>query len=107
MPITHLKHSTKPDSTDASKIQPSDWNAIHDTSNFFVDGEAPVGVIDGYNNSFNLLATPNPSSSLMLFVNGVLQFPNVAYTIVGNAIVFADAYVPQTGYLLRAYYRKG
>lgn len=41
--------------------------------------ESPVGTVDGVNNVFTVAYVPNPSNSLMFFVNGVLQKPGAQY----------------------------
>lgn len=106
MPIHHTFISTKNDSADASKIQPSHWNADHDTTDFFIDDETLTGTIDGSNDIFTLANAPNPVSSLHLYKNGTLLRNNVGYTIVGNTITFNFDYIPQVGDIVWAEYRK-
>lgn len=105
MPITHLKVSAKPNSSDPSKIQPGDWNAPH-VFDIYVDSETPNGVTDGENQIFELFFTPNPPACLQLFVNGVMQYQGVAYILTGNTIMFTAFYIPGEGSQLRAFYRK-
>ena len=49
-------------------------------------GETPAGVIDGVNDTFTLIAIPNPSNSLILALNGQVLARTVDYTITGNTI---------------------
>lgn len=73
----------------------------------FADAEVPTGVINGINSTFTLAHTPNPSASLALYVNGVLQDQNVSgdYTLAANTISFTAGSIPQTGDFLEAFYR--
>ncbi len=71
----------------------------------FVDGVTPAGLIDGSNTVFTLADTPSPLSSLALYRNGLLQKPDLDYTVSGNVVTFAAASTPQTGDLLLAAYR--
>lgn len=71
----------------------------------FVDGEAPSGLVDGVNSSFTLSGTPEPSSSLLLYRNGLLQKQGLDYNVAGNGIAFAAGAVPQPGDILLATYR--
>jgi hypothetical protein len=72
----------------------------------FMDGDLPLGIVDGSNNSFNLTAVPNPPASLALYRNGVLQQLGSDYTLVSNNVVqFASVSVPQPGDTLLANYR--
>jgi len=58
--------------------------------------ETPVGDIDGMNMVFDIAEEPSPASSLLLYVNGVLQKQGLLddYTISGKNIVFD--YAPRT-----------
>ncbi len=47
----------------------------------FIDNEVPLGTIDGNNTVFSLSNSPNPSTSLMLFINGVLQTNGTDYSL--------------------------
>jgi hypothetical protein len=73
----------------------------------FSDGEIPSGVINGINNIFTLVNTPNPALSLLVLRNGVQQEQGVAYTVSGNTISFTlnPLYIPQTGDVIQAWYR--
>jgi hypothetical protein len=53
--------------------------------------EIPTGVLDGANVTFTLSFTPNPSASLLLFLNGVEQVPTVDFTIVGTTATYTIA----------------
>lgn len=50
--------------------------------------EQPIGLVDGVNSSFDVQNTPNPSNSLMVFVNGILQLKDADYTLTGKTITF-------------------
>jgi hypothetical protein len=71
----------------------------------FVDGDSPTGIVDGSNTTFTLSAVPNPSSSLALYRNGMLQKAAQDFTANGNAIQFVAAAAPQPGDTLLASYR--
>jgi hypothetical protein len=71
----------------------------------FVDDEVPGGTIDGTNTAFTLAANPNPSDSLTVFVNGILQVATVDYTLTGNNIVFESGSIPALHSVMRAWYR--
>jgi hypothetical protein len=74
----------------------------------FADAESPAGIIDGQNTSFTLSNAPIPSSSLQLFINGLLT---ISYVLNGNRITLATPPNPPnppddpTGDILEAYYR--
>ncbi len=71
----------------------------------FVDQETPGGTANGTNVTFTLANTPNPSTSLALYRNGLRMMPGVDYTLSGSTITFAAASTPQTGDILIASYR--
>jgi hypothetical protein len=73
----------------------------------FVDSEVPTGAVNGSNSTFSLVSTPQPSSSLALYRNGLLQRAGAGndYTISGSTITFLSGATPQTGDLLLAFYR--
>jgi hypothetical protein len=75
------------------------------TSTTFIDNETPQGTINGSNASFVLANVPNPSASLALFRNGLLESQGVDYTLSTNAITFLTASIPQTNDILLASYR--
>lgn len=72
-----------------------------------VEGETPVGTINGTNASFTIASTPVTASSLMLFRNGILQILNFDYSLSSKTILFAVGSIPQTGDGLQASYRIG
>ena len=53
--------------------------------------EIPTGTLNGVNKIFTLSFTPNPTGSLFLFLNGVLQVISVDYTVTGSTITFTAA----------------
>lgn len=69
-----------------------------------VDGEVPSGVMNSTNATFTLANTPNPSSSLHLYQNGLRLSPSVDYTIANNTITFIAA-IPQASDHIVADYR--
>jgi hypothetical protein len=71
----------------------------------FVDQETPTGAINGVNAAFTLSQTPGPSSSLVVYRNGVRLTAGVDYTAIGQAITFGSTLVPQTGDTLICSYR--
>ena len=71
----------------------------------FVDGDLPLGIVDGSNATFALTAVPAPSTSLSVYRNGMLQKPSLDYTAAGNSIQFVVAATPQPGDTLLAGYR--
>src|SRR4051794_5693420 len=73
----------------------------------FIDNEIPQGTIDGTNAVFSLSNFPNPSTSLMLFVNGVLQANGSDYSLASSKITFLSASKPRIGDVLQASYRLG
>lgn len=54
----------------------------------FADNETPTGTIDGANATFTLDFEPNPTSSLLLWLNGVYQNQGSDYTLSGNVITY-------------------
>jgi len=73
----------------------------------FVDLELPAGTVDGTNATFALSYAPAPSTSLLLFRNGLLQKAGVDYTLAGSTVTFLAGSVPQPGDSLQASYRVG
>jgi hypothetical protein len=71
----------------------------------FVDGDAPAGIVDGSNTAFGLSAVPDPTSSLAVYRNGMLQKIGQDYTLSGNTVTFVRAATPQPGDTLLASYR--
>lgn len=72
------------------------------TGPVFADAEAPSGIMDGVNNTFTLINTPNPTGSLQVFYNGIL-LDGTQYLLNTNTIILAFA--PQSGDSLVTYYR--
>ncbi len=68
-----------------------------------VDNETPRGTIDGTNALFTLAFTPNPISSLHLYLNGLRQQFNSDFFIGENRVHFVVA--PQPGDKILADYR--
>jgi len=64
--------------------------------------ESVAGSLDGMNTTFTLENVPTPASSLMFFVNGILQMQDHDYILVGNAIEMNDP--PRENYNLAATY---
>jgi hypothetical protein len=84
------------------------WYRISDSGSsgiLFSDAEIPGGAVNGVNNTFSLIAAPNPSASIQVFRNGVLQRVTVDYTISANTVTFLSGSTPQTGDLMQASYR--
>ncbi len=67
------------------------------------ENETPVGVIDGANLVYTLAQTPNPASSLQIFLSGILALQGTDYTVTGKIVTFVAA--PAGGSWLRAFYR--
>ena len=65
----------------------------------FADDVVPAGTINGSNPTFTLPAdeTPNPSSSLNLYVNGIRYTDGNQYDLAGNTITYRAAFIPQIG----------
>jgi hypothetical protein len=73
----------------------------------FADGETPTGAINGFNTTFFLVNTPSPTTSLLLYLNGLRLAQGVDYSISGSTITFSLFSTPQAGDLLLATYRYG
>jgi hypothetical protein len=71
----------------------------------FMDGDSPAGIVDGSNTSFTLSAVPDPTTSLAVYRNGVLQKTGQDYTFTGTTLQFVAASAPQPGDTLLASYR--
>lgn len=74
------------------------------SGDYFVFNETPTGSIDGSNSTFTLAYIPNPSSSLVLILQGQLQVQGSSdqYTLSGNTITFNADSVPVFGMRLKA-----
>jgi hypothetical protein len=65
-----------------------------------------LGIIDGVNDSFTLIAEPSPPKSLMLYKNGILQAAEGNdYTLSGLTITFVEDAIPEEGDVLTAMYQ--
>lgn len=97
MAITHEKVSGIPDEADSTLVRPSDWNEDHvlDLSDMLVTGAVPTGTPNAILTTFVLPSTPNPASSLKVYVNGVRQKLTTDYTLTTVTITFVVA--PDTG----------
>jgi hypothetical protein len=71
----------------------------------FADGETPSGVVNGSNDTFRLSFPPTPTSSLLLFRNGLRMKESVDYSLTGDSIHFLSESIPQGGDILSASYR--
>jgi len=71
----------------------------------YSDAETPGGVVNGVNPTFTLAYPPAPSTSLILWVNGLYMTPSVDYTISGSTITFLSPSIPQAGDVVTASYR--
>jgi len=71
----------------------------------FVDQETPSGTMDGVNAAFTLSQTPNPTTSLAVYRNGVRLTAGEDYTLSGATITFITGLQPQPGDILVCFYR--
>jgi hypothetical protein len=71
----------------------------------FVDSQALTGIVDGSNTSFGLAAVPDPTTSLAVYRNGMLQMVGQDFTLTGSTVQFLSATTPQPGDTLLASYR--
>jgi hypothetical protein len=71
----------------------------------FVDQQTPTGAINGVNAAFTLGQTPNPSTSLAVYRNGLRMTPAVDYTLNGAVITFMTGSLPQSSDTLSCSYR--
>jgi len=81
-----------------------DWIEIDFTKITHVDKESPIGLIDGINNTFELLYDPIPNSE-HLYLNGLLNDSGVDedYLIDGKVIYFSIP--PDIGMKIKCSYR--
>jgi hypothetical protein len=61
-----------------------------------VNAEVPSGTINGTNLVFSLSIAPNPSTSLILYVGGLVQRQGIDYTLSSNIITFTSGAQPHT-----------
>jgi hypothetical protein len=66
--------------------------------------EVPTGTVNGVNATFTLSQTPNPTTSVMLIVDGLEMKQGTHYTLSGTTITFVTAYIPVTGQYIFAHY---
>ena len=72
----------------------------------YVDAEVPSGTKNNVNVTFTLAGTPAPSSSLQLFVGGLLMTPGTAGDyVLGTATITMTA-APGPNDTMLVYYRK-
>lgn len=83
--------AVKPDGTTIT-ISSGVISAVASSNINFADGEVPTGTINGTNIAFTLAHTPNPSTSLKLYKNGLRT---TAFTLSGSTITYTTA--PQSG----------
>lgn len=83
----------KADATHAGYLSAFDWNTFNNKLSGGTSAyqEIPTGVIDGVNTVFTLSSTPNPVSTLQLYLDGKIITQTVDYTIVGTTITMAVA----------------
>ena len=70
----------------------------------FIDDETPSGTVNGTNKAFTLANTPNPSTSVKVFVNGMRMRITEDYTLSGKTITFITA--PPANSIILCDYRK-
>lgn len=72
----------------------------------YADDETPSGTINGSNPTFTLANSPSPAGSLILAKNGIIQNSGGNdFTLSGSTITFETLAIPQTGDVLKAWYR--
>ena len=71
----------------------------------FQDAETPSGTIDGVNDTFTLVTSPDPPASLELTKNGVVQKPGVDFSLSSDTVTFLAGAIPRTGDTLLVWYR--
>jgi hypothetical protein len=71
----------------------------------FVDMETPSGSANGSNPTFSLSQVPSPTSSVMVFRNGMRLASGLDYSISNNTLTFAGGDIPQSGDTILCSYR--
>ena len=73
------------------------WRQLGDGTRWVWE-EVPAGAVNGVNTTFTLVETPNPTTSVALYKNGLFQQPGASndYTISGTTITFNAGNIPQT-----------
>ena len=70
---------------------------------YFVESETPTGSVNGSNQTFTLAGTPNPATSLEVFINGQKIVLTTDYTLSGDTLTMGYAY--PSGTAIRCNYR--
>jgi hypothetical protein len=73
----------------------------------FVDNEVPLGSINGTNSIFTLSALPSPTSSLVVFRNGIVLHSGIDYLLSANNLTFQAGAIPRTGDVVKLQFRTG
>lgn len=68
-----------------------------------IDDETPSGLVNGVNTDFVLANTPNPATSLKVYVNGQRMKKTEDFTLSGKTITFLTA--PPTGSIILCDYK--
>ena len=97
---------------DSALGQPGDCLRVDGTTSpcgigglLFIDGETPMGIVNGVNTAFTLSAAPAPVASLTLFRNGMLLKQGTDYTVSGSSVVLTPGSALAVGERLEAWYR--
>lgn len=99
MPIEKITDYIQLTAAEISWIQ----NAAGSRGDTEAINETPTGIIDSSNKDFTLAHTPNPATSLKLFLNGAYQTPaGEDYTLTTATIVFVNA--PPAESILKVFY---
>jgi len=67
---------------------------VHITGPNFADAEVPVGDVDGVNLTYTVAHTPNPPTSVRVYINGLRQALQY-YSVAGNNVTFTAGDGPQ------------
>jgi hypothetical protein len=67
--------------------------------------EIPSGTVNGTNATFTIVNTPSPTTSLKLWVDGVLMTRTTHYTLSSTTITFVSSFKPITGQNIFTAYR--
>lgn len=105
--ITFQAGSILPQSSDSfrAKYMSGAGSIFATSASNYVDAETPSGAINGINLAFQLTRVPSPPKSLVLIRNGIVLSPTVDFTLSGSTINFVTGAQPQTGDIIRAWYR--
>jgi hypothetical protein len=91
--------------TDCVLVNGTSFPCLPQSAVAFVDGEIPMGILNGMNASFTLANVPNPPSSLHLYLNGLRLTQAIDYAASGAVITFNGTDVPNAGDGISADYR--